>query len=140
MDVAINLALAENGRGRTREAVALLKSGQAAEGLVCFQRCTEIDPRSAAGWSGTGLALVRLGRTGDAESAFRRSVQADPGHFEGWAYLGNTLFQRGEYRKAITAYERARTIRPDDAKLSHNLALCYNRARGNGQAAPRQSP
>jgi tetratricopeptide (TPR) repeat protein len=162
VDVAINLALAENGRGRTREAVALLqpytdlwpnnpflfhtlgtallKSGQAAEGLACFQRCTEIDPRSAAGWSGTGLALVRLGRTGDAEAAFRRSVQADPDHFEGWAYLGNTLFQRGEYRKAITAYERARTIRPDDAKLNHNLALCYNRARGNGQAGPLQSP
>lgn len=162
VDVAINLALAENGLGHAETAAAvlqpyvelwpghlhlfhtlgtaLLKSGDAAGALHNFQRCTAIDPNRAKGFSGTGLALVRLGRPDDAETAFRRSVQADPGHFEGWAYLGNTLFQRGAYQEAIAAYEHARAIRPDDAKLNHNLALCYNRARSGQAPGSRPSP
>ncbi len=162
VDVAINLALAQTGSGQAAAAVELLrpyadlwpshphlfhtlgaaqiKTGDTAEALHSFQRCVEIDPGNAKGWSGSGLALIRLGRVREAESAFRRAIQADPSHFEGWAYLGNTLFQEGEYQEAIAAYERARTIRPDDAKLNHNLALCYNKSRGTRSSEPRQTP
>jgi len=150
--VAINLALAEIGNGQAQAAVELLqpyaelwpghlhlfhtigtarlKAGDAAGALHNFQRCTALDLQSAKGWCGSGLALIRLGRPDEAETAFRRSVRADPARFEGWAYLGNTLYQRGAYQEAIPVYEQARAIRPDDAKLNHNLALCYNRARG----------
>jgi Flp pilus assembly protein TadD len=162
VDVAINLALAQTGSGNARDAAELLrpytdlwpshlhlfhtlgtaqlKAGNATVALRSFQRCIEIDPRHARGWSGRGRALAGLGRPGEAEAAFRQSVQVDPAYFEGWGYLGNTLFEQGKYREAIAAYEQARTIRPDDAKLNHNLAMCYNKARGNRTSELRQTP
>lgn len=161
VDAALNLTLAELGLGNAPGAAArleaftaaypdhyplfhtlgraLLAEGRARQALESYRRCTVIDPGVPGGWSGSGLALVRLGRMVEAEAAFRRSVRLDPSHFEGWAWLGNALFQRGAYEEAIAAYERARSIRPDDAKLNHNLSLCYKRARGDRPGGPAPS-
>jgi len=161
LDAALNLTLAELGLGDASGAAArlepftaaypdhyplfhtlgraLLADDRAQQALESYQHCTVIDPRAPEGWSGSGLALVRLGRLAEGEAAFRRSVQVDPTHFEGWAWLGNALFQQGAYGEAVTAYERARAIRPDDAKLNHNLSLCYKRARGDRPGGPAPS-
>lgn len=161
VDAALNLSLAELGLGNASGAAArlepftaaypdhyplfhtlgraLLAAGRFQQALERYRHCTVIDPRAPGGWSGSGLALVRLGRVEEGEAAFRHSVQLDPSHFEGWAWLGNALFQQGAYEEAVAAYERARAIRPDDAKLNHNLSLCYKRARGDRPGGPTPS-
>ncbi|CAM9234427.1 unnamed protein product [Pylaiella littoralis] len=66
----------------SNRSAAFLKQDKASEALMDAQRCVEVNPSWAKGYSRMGTALFRLGRHDKAATAYSEGLEREPGSVE----------------------------------------------------------
>src|SRR5690606_372931 len=88
------------------------RQGRRAEAVTAYRRALEIDPGSAAAWTGVGAVLLEGGRLTEARAAFVRAVDLDPNLAEARYQLAFALSAVGDYRGALRETRRALELDP----------------------------
>jgi tetratricopeptide (TPR) repeat protein len=60
--------------------MALGKLGKHREGIECYDKALEIDPKDSDAWNNKGTALGKLGRYNEAIECFDKALEIDPMH------------------------------------------------------------
>lgn len=68
-----------------------------------------------------GNEAYQAGRYPDAIAAYRTVLQTGRASVALYYNLGNAYYRAGELGRAIQFYEKARRLRPGDARIQHNL-------------------
>ncbi|CAM9713519.1 unnamed protein product [Ectocarpus sp. 6 AP-2014] len=66
----------------SNRSAAFLKQNKATEALMDAERCVEVNPSWAKGYSRMGTALFRLGRHDKAAAAYSKGLEREPGSVE----------------------------------------------------------
>lgn len=91
----------------------------------CYTKAVEGDRKNAIYWNSLGILYFSLSQYEDALSSFRNAISVDERFFEGWCNLGVLYSQFQETAEdALEAYERARGLRPKDAKVLSLIDEC----------------
>jgi tetratricopeptide (TPR) repeat protein len=102
--------------------VALVQSGQPAEGIPFLQQSVALRPRDADAQMSLGVAFEQLGRLEEATLAYERAIALKPDvaalHFN----LGNAQRALRRHESALSSYQRALQIQPAWADALFNLA------------------
>ena len=117
-DALLYLGQAQDGLGRTEEAVVSVRQALEAGGSL------DLD--------GTLLAmyLMKLGRGAESEALLRSFCEAEP-EFAGHPYnLGNLLVSEGRFVEAAEVYERAHELNPEAVHILANLANTLSKLEG----------
>jgi predicted O-linked N-acetylglucosamine transferase (SPINDLY family) len=112
------LGVIEGGKGRVREALALL------------ERAAALAPAAPHVFCNLAKFLVDAGRAEDAESAARHAVASRPDYAEAHSNLAAALNARSRWEEAAAAARAAIALAPALAPAHHNLG---NAQRGLGR-------
>jgi len=83
-----------------------------------------------------GSDAYREGRYGQSIEAYRSILRSGRGGAEVYYNLGNAYYRAGELGRAIQFYEKARTLRPGDLRVRHNLERAREQVPRAQDAAP----
>lgn len=118
----VQLALAEHGRGRTKEGLQLLDSAR------------ELAPGHARIHGLRALLLTQLGRYRDAEESALEALRLDPDDAFLFRIYGQLCFKAGQLDKAEKLLRRSLEIEPEDESASALLALILAEANKQSHA------
>jgi Flp pilus assembly protein TadD len=88
-------------------AVALERTGHAAEALTEYREAAQRDRQLTGAELAAARLLTTLHQTAEAEQILRRLVDGQPGNAAAWEALGDLLSGRPDSGEARVAYERA---------------------------------
>jgi len=92
-------------------------------------------PEFKEAWDALGRVLEETGRLPEAAGAYARAIEIDPAYVDARHDLGVVLAMGGRYDEALRELQVAQRLRPDDPRISANLArvreLIAARGRGN---------
>ncbi len=99
--------------------IALQSDGRPDEGIACFRKAIELDPKYANAHNNLGAALKGL--PDEAITCFRKALELDPKHAMAHCNLGNVLKDKGQLDEAIACYRKALELDPKLASAHSNL-------------------
>ena len=115
--------------------------GRHQEGIACYDKALEIDPRHAYAWNNKGLSLNSLGRYDEAVDCCNKSLEIEPRNAYAWNHKGLSLHSLGRHHEAIDCHNKALEIDPLFAPAWGNKGLsltslgryqeaieCYNKS------------
>jgi Flp pilus assembly protein TadD len=119
---------------------ALLGTQDLQGSLTELQRAVELDPGRAAFHSNLGYALQQSGRIDRATAEYREALRLDPNFASAWINLATALARDPKSRaEARAALERARSLSPNDPRVTANLEeldALEKEAKGHAAASP----
>ncbi len=102
--------------------MALYRKGQVDEGIACFKKAIELDPKNAKAHHNLGLALYLKGQWDGAIGGCRKAIELDPKLPEAHVILGAALAAKGQVDEAIACYRKAIALDPNLALARTELA------------------
>jgi Flp pilus assembly protein TadD len=111
-----------DARAHSDLGTALLGTQDLQGSLTELQRAVELDPRRAAFHSNLGYALAQSGHLDRAIAEYREALRLDPAFTSAWINLATALARDPKSRaEARAALERARSLSPNDPRVTANL-------------------
>lgn len=98
---------------------ALVKHGDLAEAIICYQRAIKVEPSSIELYDYLGELLISEKRWQEAINVYRKGVENYPDRAEFYGKLGQALSELHRYEDAILVYGKA-------VKLNQNLSWVYH--------------
>lgn len=92
--------------------------------LICFQRCTTLNPASAAGHLGLAHCYVGLKRTDQCQLEIFECLKNDPNNVQARFLLGDLMMAEQRWDEAGGQYFQVLKQSPDDLAARGNLANC----------------
>ena len=126
--------------------LALRAMGNVEEAESAWRRALDAAPGLPQARANLGQILVEAGRHAAALPLLEPVAPELSGAFEYWLSLGLARAGLGHLEEAISAFSRVIELKPDDAKIRHNLGNCYlqlqqpERARTQLEASLRLDP
>jgi tetratricopeptide (TPR) repeat protein len=108
-----------------QQGCTLCMAGRYEEGLACFDRAVQLQPRFAQAHCDRGTALMDLRRPAQALLSYEQAIALDPAHAMARNYLGNALMTLNRPAEAVASYDAALAIAGDlpDVQVNKALAL-----------------
>lgn len=141
------LAIARHQRGRSAEAVELMKRciaqrpeaaglwnnlgnilvdiGRFDDGGECYEHCITLAPADPTLHNNLGVLRKAQGRFDEAEAAYRRVLELDPKHIDAHNNLGNLLADLGRIEEAVEHYCLSVTLMPNNPAARKMLGYAY---------------
>ncbi|MGV8079627.1 MAG: M48 family metalloprotease [Syntrophales bacterium] len=113
-------------------AVALERTGRAAESLEIFHQILKEAPNDEDILRETGIFYVKTGRTREAVEPLRKALQLDRDDREALLYLGRAYGAMENYEAAVDLYRRLENDPPPEADILYNMAMAYGRTGRTG--------
>ncbi len=155
-EAAFNMAKANHGAGRLREADRLYRQvlaadpqhhdclhrlgvlvhqcGDSAGAAALIRGAIRLNNGIAAYHNHLGAILLAMGQYDEAQQALENAIALAPAVAEAHNNLGNLCLARGRIDEAIGCFERAEALSPETAEIAFNLGNAL-RADGNIVAA-----
>jgi Flp pilus assembly protein TadD/TolB-like protein len=89
-----------------------------------YQNAVRLEPNNPDAYSGLAVAYDRLGRTKDAEDIYKGAIERAR-YWGAYHQLGGFYYTHGRYREAEEEFRLARTLAPDNSRISANLGALY---------------
>jgi eukaryotic-like serine/threonine-protein kinase len=90
------------------------------EGIRCFDKALELDPRDAFFWNNKGASLRSLGRYEESILCCDKALELDPRLAGAWNNKGNSLDDLGRFEEAIRCYDKSLELDPRNASAWNN--------------------
>ena len=116
------MSSAHLGLGLSRIALGDLDGGRAA-----LHRSLELDPDSAAAYTGLGYIADLEQRYGDAEWRYRQALRLQPQHYEILNNLGMSYLLSGQSQQAAEVFRQSLYVFPRDPTVYNNLGVALAR-------------
>jgi tetratricopeptide (TPR) repeat protein len=100
----------------------LLRKGDIAGAMACFQKTAPLSPDPLTRWLSLGGDLLQQGDSEEAIICFREAVKIDATLADAYALLGVALVKNGQIKEAIDAWQQALKIKPDQINALRGLA------------------
>jgi Flp pilus assembly protein TadD len=127
-----------------RQCTEFLRDKKYSQARQCFERVTQLNPRSSEAYFYLGVSAHHAGDRAAAESALRQAVKLDPRAVNASYDLGILLLEDNKPAEAATYLEKVRQIGPLSPELAINLMRAHfeagqtDRAVGIADAADRK--
>ncbi|MDD3580334.1 MAG: tetratricopeptide repeat protein [Desulfobacca sp.] len=102
------------------------------QAIDCFQKVTQLEPKSAAAYNMLGMAYrFKANQLGQPElrikemAAFQKAIDIDPKYWVAMINLGASYYNAGDHAKAVPLFEKALEINPqhpEKAQLEKMIA------------------
>ena len=111
-----------NARFRQDLGVILEEQGRFAEAELCFREALKIAPNDP--WTRTNLArlLTKVDRVEEALPLLQQALKQSPSEILTFRGLAEAYEARGQSAKAVATLREARRLRPQSARVNHDLA------------------
>lgn len=106
-----------NGRGWMNYGLALMKKGDFANAIACYQHTIKIWPEYAYGYINMGIAKGALGDKIAAEINFKKGIELNKNVPEAYGYYAQFLIDSGRKDEAKVLLEKGLSLSPNHQRL-----------------------
>jgi protein O-GlcNAc transferase len=123
--VPVTPAIAEVARTELEQGKWLIRTGEFAAAVACFQRVLALQPDNLVAYNQLGNALQGLGRLEEAKAAYQTLLALNPNVAAAYSNLGAIWQMQGKTVEAIAAYRQAIHLNPNFVVARLNLGRLY---------------
>jgi tetratricopeptide (TPR) repeat protein len=120
-------------RGKTEEALRLLRAGQPEQATAICRRILQSYPKYVQSYAILGQAYMQMGKHEEAANFFRRVLGVDPEHALAYASVGVIYEERGLGEEALWQLQRAFELSPGNVEVRRELAALGDAQNVGGQ-------
>ena len=104
---------------------ALNRQGKVDEGIACYKKAIELDPKLAMAHYNLGRALKNQGKLDEAIACIRMAIELDPKLAAAHCILGIILNAQNKPAEAIVCFRKAIELEPNDADYHTSLGAAF---------------